>query len=104
MGAHCTLAGNCVQFEGSAIRLSLIPWLLNLVLPLTVVVEKGGKVIGLVVLIKYLLSGCACTNHLDWVAQHTVFQDFEIFSGWVLLMKSTTISVMVVPIATGTLF
>ena len=81
MGAHCTLAGNFVQFEGSAIRLSLIPWLLNLVLPLTVVVEKGGKVIGLVVLIKYLLSGCACTNHLDWVAQHTAFQDFEILSG-----------------------
>ena len=40
--------------------------------------REGGKVIGLVVLIKYLLSGCACTNHLDWVAQHTVFQDFEI--------------------------
>ena len=72
--------------------------------PLTVVVEKGGKVIDLVVLIKYLLSGCASTNHLVWVAQHTVFQDFEILSGCVLLMKSTTISVMVVPIATGTLF
>ena len=65
VGAHCTLAGNCVQSEGSATRLSLIPWLLSLVLPFIVVVEKGGKVIGLVVLIKYLLSGCACTSHLD---------------------------------------
>ena len=46
VGAHCTLAGNCVQSEGSATRLSLIPWLLSLVLPFIVVVEKGGKVIG----------------------------------------------------------
>ena len=69
-----------------------------------VVVENGGKVIGLVVLIKYLLSGCACTSHLDWVAQHTAFQDLEILSGLVLLINSTTISVIVVPIATGTLF
>ena len=69
-----------------------------------VVVEKGGKVIGLVVLIKYLFSGCACTSHLDWVAQHTAFQDLDIFSGLFWLMKSTTISVMMVPIATGILF
>ena len=47
------------------------------------VVEKGGKVIGLVVLIRYLLSGCACTSHLDWVAQHTAFHYFEMLSGWV---------------------
>ena len=93
-----------MQLEGSAIKLSLIPWLFSLVLPLMVVVENGGKVIGLVVLIKYLLSGCACTSHLDWVAQHTAFQDLEILSGLVLLMNSTTISVIVVPIATGTLF
>ena len=104
MGVHCTLDGNCVQLEGSAIKLSLIPWLLNLVLPLIVVVEKGGKVIGLVVLIRYLLSGCACTSHLDWVAKHTALQDFEMLSGLVALIKSTTISVIVVPIATGTLF
>ena len=63
VGVHCTLAGSCVQLEGSAIKLNLIPWLFSLMLPLIVVVEKGGKVIGLVVLIKYLLSGCACTSH-----------------------------------------
>ena len=68
-----------------------------------VFVENGGKVTGLVVLIKNLFSGWACTSHLDWVAQHTAFQDLEI-SGLVLLMKSTTISVIVVPIAKGTLF
>ena len=103
MGVHCTLAGSCVQFEGSAIRLSLIPWLLSLVLPLIVVVEKGGKVTDLVVLIKNLFSGCACTSHLDCVAQHTAFQDLERFSGLNLLMNSTAISVIVVPIAIGTL-
>ena len=63
-------------------------------LPLIVVVEKGGKVIGLVVLIKYLLSGCACTSHLEWVAQHTAFHDLDMFPGLFWLMKSTTISVM----------
>ena len=93
-----------MQSEGSATRLILIPWLLSLVLPFIVVVEEGGKVIGLVVLTKYLFSGCACTSHLDWVAQHTAFQDLEIFSGWFWLMNSTTISVIVVPIATGNLF
>ena len=46
-----------------------------------VVVENGGKVTGLVVLIKNLFSGWACTSHLDWVAQHTAFQDLEILSG-----------------------
>ena len=70
-----------MQSEGSATTLSFIPWLLSLMLPFIVVVEKGGKVIGLVVLIRYLFSGCACTSHLDWVAQHTAFQDLEIFSG-----------------------
>ena len=92
-----------MQSEGSVTRLSLIPWLLSLVLHFMVVVEKGGKVIGLVVLTKYLFSGCACTSHLDWVAQHTAFQDLEIFSGLLWLMDSTTISVIVVPMATGTL-
>ena len=33
---------------------------------------------------KILLSGCACTSHLDWVAQHTSFHDFEILSGLVV--------------------
>ena len=47
-------------------------------LPFIIVVEKGDKVIGLVVLIKYLFLGCACTSHLDWVAQHTSFQDLDI--------------------------
>ena len=103
MGVHCTLAGSCVQFEGSAIRLSLTPWLLSLVLPLIVVVENGGRVTGFVVLIKYLFSGCACISHLDSVAQHTAFQDLGRFSGLNLLMKSTAISVTVVPIAIGTL-
>ena len=93
-----------MQLESSTIKLSLIPCLLSLVLPLIMVVEKGGKVIGLAVLIKYLLSGCACNSHLDWVAQHTAFQDLEILSGLVLLINSTTISVIVVPIATGTRF
>ena len=103
MGVHCTLAGSCVQFEGSAIRLSLIPWLLSLVQPLMVVVENGGKVTDFVVLIKNLFSGCACTSHLDCVAQHTAFQDLERFSGLNLPIYSTAISVIVVPIATGTL-
>ena len=93
-----------MQSEGYATRLSLIPGLLSLVLPFIVVVEKGGKVIGLVVLTKYLFSGCACTSHLDWVAQHAAFQDLEIFSGLFWLRNSTTISVIVVPMATGTLF
>ena len=69
-----------------------------------VVVENGGKFTGLVVLIKNLFSGWACTSHLDWVVQHTVFQDLEILSELVLLVKSTTISVIVVSIAIGTLF
>ena len=103
MGVHCTLDGSCAQLEGSAIRLSLIPWLLSLVLPLMVVVEKGGKVTDLVVLTKNLFSGCACTSLLDCVAQHTAFQDLERFAGLNLLMYSTAISVIVVPIATGTL-
>ena len=66
--------------------------------------REGGKVNGLVVLTKYLLSGCACTSHLDWVAQHTAFQDLEILSGLFLVIRSTTISVIVVPVAIGTLF
>ena len=49
------------------------------------------------------LLGCACTNHLDWVAQHTTVLDFDTFSGLFLFMKSMAISVIVVPIATGTL-
>ena len=72
-------------------------------LPLIIVVENGDKVTGFVVLTKNLFSGCACTSHLDCVAQHTAFQDLERLSGLILLMKSTTISVIVVPIAIGTL-
>ena len=53
MGVHCTLDGSCVPSDGSAIRLSLIPWLLSLVLPLMIVVEKGGRVTDSVVLIEY---------------------------------------------------
>ena len=97
MVVHCTLAGSCVKFEGSAIRLSLIPWLFSLVLPFIVVVENGGKVTGFVALTKNLFSGCACISHLDCVAQHTAFQDLGRFSGLDLLMKSTCISVIVVP-------
>ena len=52
VGAHCRLGGSCVLSE--AIRLSLMPWLLCLVLPLIVVVEKGGRITGLVVFMKYL--------------------------------------------------
>ena len=104
MGAHCTLGGKCVLVEDSAIRLSLMPWLLSLVLPLMIVVEKGGRVTGLVVLMNPFLLGCACTSLLDWVAQHTAFHDLDTFSGLFSCMKSTAISVIVVPIATGTLF
>ena len=68
-----------------------------------VVVENGGKITGFVVLTKNLFSDCACTSHLDHVAQHTTFQDLDGLSGLVLLMKSTTMSVIVVPIAIGTL-
>ena len=70
---------------------------------LMVVVENGGKVTDLVVLTKNLFSDCACTSLLDCVAQHTALQDLERFSGLNLLMYSTAISVIVVPIATGTL-
>ena len=104
MGAHYTLGGKCVILEDSAIRLSLMPLLLSLVLPLIMVVEKGGRVIGLVVLMDPFLLGCACTSLPDWVAQHTTFHDFERFPELFLFMKSTAISVIVVPIATGTLF
>ena len=104
MGAHCTLGGKCVLVEDSAIRLRLMPLLLSLVLPLMTVVEKGCRVIGLVVLMNPFLLGCACTSLLDWVAQHTAFHDLDTFPGLFSCMKSTAISVIVVPIATGTLF
>ena len=81
MGAHCTLGGKCVLVEDPAIRLSFMPWLLSLVLPLMMVVEKGGRVTGLVVLMNPFLLGCACTSLLNWVAQHTTFHDFDTFSG-----------------------
>ena len=57
MGAHCTLGGKCVLVEDSAIRLRLMPLLLSLVLPLMTVVEKGCRVIGLVVLMNPFLLG-----------------------------------------------
>ena len=41
--------GTCVPLDDSAIRLSCMPWLCNLVLPFIIVVEKGGSVTGLVV-------------------------------------------------------
>ena len=70
-----------MQSEGSVIRLSLIPSLLGLVLPLMVDVEKGGRVTGLVVFTKYLDIGCAFTSCLDWVAQHMAFQDLDTLFG-----------------------
>ena len=51
------LDGKCVLLEGSAIRLSLTPWLVSLVLPLMMVVEKGGRVTGLVVLMDPYFTG-----------------------------------------------
>ena len=44
------LDGSWLFLNGSAIRLSFNPCPFNLVHPCTTVVEKGGKVIGLVVL------------------------------------------------------
>ena len=41
--------GSWLLLYGSAIRLSLNPCPFNLVCPCTTVVEKGGKVMGLVV-------------------------------------------------------
>ena len=49
VGAHCTPNGNCVPLDDSAIRLSCMPWLHNLVLPFTIVVEKDDSVTGLMV-------------------------------------------------------
>ena len=85
MGAHCTLGGKCVLVEDSAFTLSLMPWLLNLVLPLMIVVEKGGRVTGLVVLMNPFLLGCAHTSLLDWVAEHIAFHDLDMFSRIVLM-------------------
>ena len=62
VGVHCIPDGNWVPLGDSAIKLSLMPWLLNLVLPLTTVVLKGGSVTGLVVLMALLLLGCDCTS------------------------------------------
>ena len=47
---HCILDGNWLSLKGLAIRLSSTPMAFSLVFPCTIVVEKGGKVIGLVVL------------------------------------------------------
>ena len=73
VGVHCTPDGSWVPLGDSATKLSLMPWFLNLVLPLTTVVLKGGSVTGLVVLIPLLLLGCACTSLLVCMAQHTTF-------------------------------
>ena len=81
VGVHCTLSGNCVLVEDSPIRLCPMPWLLSLVLHLMIVVEKGGRVTGLVVLMNPFLLGCAWTSLLYWVAQHTAFHDLDTFSG-----------------------
>ena len=80
-GVPCIPDGKWVPLWDSTIRLSLMPWLLNLVLTLTTVVLQGVSVTGLVVLITLLLLGCACTSFLVCVAQHTTFQDFDMFSG-----------------------
>ena len=103
-GVRCIPDGNWVPLWNSTIKLSLMPWLLNLVLPLTTVVLKDGSVNGLVVLMALLVFGCACTSFLVCVAQHTTFQDFDMFSGLCWLMKSNNMSVIVVPIETGTFF
>ena len=81
VGVHYIPDGNWVPLGDSAIKLSLMPWLLNLVLPLTTVVLKGGSVTGLVVLMALLLLGCACTSFLVCVAQLTTFHDFDMLSG-----------------------
>ena len=81
-----------------------MPWLLNLVLAFTIVIETVGSVTGLVVLMNLFLLSCACTSFLEKVAQHTTFHDVDTWSGLFWFVKSTAISVMVVPIATGTLF
>ena len=59
VGVHCIPDGNWVPLGDSTIKLSLMPCLLNLVLPLTTVVLKGGSVTGLVVLMALLQLGCA---------------------------------------------
>ena len=51
---HCTLGGNGLFLEGSTIRLIFMPWPFSLVGLLTILVEKGGKVMGLVVLTVFL--------------------------------------------------
>ena len=50
------LDGSWLFLNGSAIRLSFNPCPFNLVCPCTTVVEKGGKVIGLVVFNSWLLD------------------------------------------------
>ena len=79
MGAHSTLGGNCVLVEDSAISLSIMLWLPSLVLPLMIVVERGGRMTGLVVLMSPFFLGCAYTSLLDLVAQHTAFHDLDTF-------------------------
>ena len=81
-----------------------MPWLLSLVLPFTIVVEKGGSVTGLVVLTDSLQLACAYTILYEWVAQQTTFHDFDTWWSLFWFIKSTAISVMVVPITTATLF
>ena len=80
VGVHCIPDGNWVPLEDSTIKLSLMPWLLNLVLPLTTVVLKGGSVTGLVVLMALILLGSVCTSFLVCMAQHTTFHDFNMSS------------------------
>ena len=43
--------------------------------------REGGQSHWLSCSNQIFLSGYACTSHLDWVAQHTAFQDLEILSG-----------------------
>ena len=81
VGVHCTPDGSWVPLGDSATKLTLMPWLLNLVLPLTTVVLTGGSMTGLVVLMALLILGCACTSFLVCVAQQTTFHYFDMLSG-----------------------
>ena len=56
-------------------RLSVIPYPFNLGKTFTALVEKGGRITGLVVFTIPFCSCCACTCLLVCVAQQTAFQD-----------------------------
>ena len=97
------IAGSYVQLEGSAIRLSLIPWLLSLVLPLMVVVENGGKVTGFVVLTKICFQIVPVPAIFRLCGTTHSFPRFRKIIRVGFVDEVTTMSVIVVPIAIGTL-